>query len=487
MLKRYGWFLGILFGVLSLSSPKTEAQSQQIRYGAEASVYGSGDDLPFWFYSNADGKIDPSSSNLINQFYSYYTYRDTSRSLQLSTGFDLSTRFASNNALFFRQLFASVNYHWVSASAGRFYDPIGLNDHDLSMGSTMVSRNATPVPKVRLGTDGFVNLPWTDGHLQLSGMLSHGWLEGERYISNPYLHQKFLYLKYQHKRFDITAGAVHNVVWGGTHPGFSDDGSEAFKLPSSFSDYLDVLVGQSASEDGDNIPDNEITNTVGNSVAAYEAKLGINFEHFRFKLYRQFYLEDKVALAFRSPWDGMWGAGVEFDNPEGVITEVLWEHMNTKRQNAWEGTSLGRSNYYNNGVYRSGWTYEGRVMGNPLIINGPAGGFDGGNYPISNNIIVAHHLGIKGKPLDRLTYKAFFTYSRNYGTSVDQGEEQPYTSLDQLRRDQYSSLLQLNYLIAPQYGLSLQSALAFDIGELYDDNRWGFQIGVRWNQITSVL
>ena len=80
------------------------------------------------------------------------------------------------------------------------------------------------------------------------------------------------------------------------------------------------------------------------------------------------------------------------------------------------------------------------------------------------------------------------TYSRNYGTHYDQGEEPgPSVPLDQLRRDQYSSLLQLNYLLAPNYGLSLQGALAFDISELYDENRLGFQIGVRWNRIANVL
>ena len=486
MLKRYCWLIGSVICILSLSAFELKAQSQQIRYGLKSSVYSSGSDLPFWFYANADGKIDQSSSNLINQFHSDYIYRDSTRSFKFSTGFDLSTRLAHDNTIFFRQLYGTINYHGVSASVGRFDDSIGLNEHDLSMGSMLVSRNATPIPKVQLSTDGFVNLPLTDGHFQFNGMLSHGWLEGDRYISNPYLHQKFLYLRYKHKRFDLTAGAVHNVVWGGTHPGVGEQ--SPYQLPSSFSDFMDVLLGQSSSSDADNIPDNEITNSVGNSVAAYEVKAGINFDQFRLKAYRQFYLEDKVALAFRSPWDGLWGIGIELDDPDGFISEVLWEHLNTKKQNALDYMPRGRTNYYNNGVYRSGWTYEGQVLGNPLIINGPVANFEGGPYPITNNIIIAHHVGIKGSPTDRLSYKAMLTYSRNYGTHYDQGEEPgPYVPLDQLRHDQYSSLLQLNYLIAPNYGLSVQSALAVDIGELYDENRWGFQIGVRWNRIASVL
>lgn len=477
----------VFFACLFLLHPDGQAQSQQVHYGVESSAYaGEGADLPFWLYANSDGTVDPFSSNFVNRFYGYYSRQDTAKSVQFTAGFDAYGRISTDDSFTFTQLFGKLDYRGLSAAAGRFYDPMGLNDRDLSMGSMLLSRNATPIPKIRVGTDGFVNVPWTDGHLQLNAMISHGWFTDERYIDEPLLHQKSLYLKYKHERFDVTAGAAHNVVWGGTHPGFRDDGTGAFKLPSSFSDYLKVVFGQSASKDDDNIPDNEITNTVGNSVAAYEVKAGINFEHFRIKAYRLFYLEDKVALRFRSPWDGMWGAGVEFDNQEGLITEVLWEHMNTKRQNAWEGTSLGRTNYYNNGVYRGGWAYEGEVLGNPLIINGPVANFESGeNYPIYNNIIVAHHMGMKGRPTERWSYKAFFTYSRNYGTHYDQGEDPPYTPLDELRVDEFSSLLQLEYRVAPVYGLSLTGALAFDTGELYEDDRLGFQLGIKWNRIAN--
>lgn len=470
--------------LLFLFSSEGQAQSQRFHYGVESSAYaGGGGDLPFWLYADTDGTVDPASSNLVNRLFGYYTKQDTTHSLQFSAGYDAYGRLSTNDSFTFTQLFGKLTYRGMSVAAGRFYDAMGLHDRSLSMGGMLVSRNATPIPKIRIGSDGFLNMPWTDGKLQLKGMISHGWFTDERYIDDPLLHQKSLYLRYKHGRFDVTAGAAHNVVWGGTHPGVGNQ--SPYPLPSSFSDYLKVIFGQSASEDADNVPNNEITNTAGNSVAAYEIKAGVNFDHFRFKAYRLFYLEDKVALRFRSPWDGMWGAGIEFENPEGIVTELLWEHMNTKRQNAWEGTSLGRSNYYNNGVYRSGWAYEGGVLGNPLLINGPTSDFDGGEYPISNNIIVAHHAGIRGAPVDRLSYKVFLTYSRNYGTSVDQGEGPSYRPLDEIRVDEYSSLVQLKYQAFRKHGLSLIGSLAFDVGDLYEDDRLGFRIGVKWDQIAD--
>lgn len=467
-----------LFSVLFLADV-CQAQQEKVEYGIETSAYlGLSEELPFWLYANTDGTVDGSSSNFINRLYSTYSISDGSEDLQFSSGFDLNGRISQQNSLHLTQVFSELRYKGAVLKGGRFYDPIGLNDRELSMGSMMVSRNAIPVPKIRLGTAGFVEIPGTRERLELDMMMSHGWFTDDRHIDGSYLHQKYLYLRYNHSRFDLTAGAVHNVMWGGTHPRFG-------KLPSSFSDFLRVASGKAAV--GNNAPANDTSNVIGNSVAAYDIKAGINFDQFRLKIYRLFYLEDKVALRFRSPWDGMWGAGIEFEDQEGIVTALLWEHMNTKRQNAWEGTSLGRSSYYNNGVYRSGWTYEGQVLGNPLLIYGPTATFDGGPYPVSNNMIVAHHIGIKGKPLDRLNYKAFFTYSRNYGTSIDQGEGPPYRPLDEIRVDEYSSMLELDYLIAPKYGLRLQSTLAFDIGELYNDNRWGFQVGICWSRIASVM
>ncbi|SMO42860.1 capsule assembly Wzi family protein [Fodinibius sediminis] len=479
MPERYYLILGI--GIVTfLLLPPAESMAQ-LRYGVSSSVYAAEEDqLPFWLYANTDGMVEPSGSNFINRFYTYFSEQDSSDGLDFAGGFDAFARLSDYDTLVFTELFADLRYGGLTIRGGRFYDPMGLHDRDLSMGSMLVSRNAIPVPKIRVGTSNFVSVPRSGDHLQFKAMISHGWFTDERYIENPYLHQKFFYLRYKHRRFDLTAGAAHNTVWGGIHPGVGNQAP--YELPSSFSDYLDVVLGQSAS--GNNVPWNEISNSVGNSVAAYEAKVGVNFNHFRLQAYRLFYLEDKVALSFRSPWDGMWGAGVTFDDSEGWVTKVLWEHLNTKRQNAWINTPWGRTNYYNNGVYRSGWSHEGRVLGNPLIINGPVSDFDGGTYPISNNIIIAHHVGIQGRPGDRLFYKALLTYSRNYGTNVDQGER-PYTPLDELRVDEYSSLLRLKYRASRGYGVSLIGSLALDLGALYEGRRLGFQVGVAWEGKTQ--
>ncbi|HEX6982766.1 MAG TPA: capsule assembly Wzi family protein [Balneolaceae bacterium] len=450
-------------------------QSQVVSYGIGASAYTAKDgNLPFWFYANTDGVVDPESSNLITRLYSYYTSVDTANSFRVRTGFDAYSRFSQNNTLVFNELYGSIGYKFIDLKVGRFYQTLGLTDDDLTMGSMIVSRNATPIPRIQLSTNGFTDIPLMQGYVQFKALFAHGWFDDERYVSNPYLHQKYFYLKINYKVIEAMGGIIHNVTWGGVDP---DSG----QLPSSFSDYLRVISGMGAAPGA---PGGEVTNVIGNSVGAYDFRLNLNFDDFQFKAYRLFYLEDKVSTRFRSPWDGIWGVGIELTDENSFINEILWEHMNTKRQDSFDDEPRGTASYYYNFIYESGWTYEGNVIGNPLILAEPNPNFMM-RGPISNNIIVAHHIGIQGRPADRFRYKTFFTYSRNYGTVANQRQqEQPYELIG--RVDEYSMFFQAQYLLAPKYGLSLTGALAFDMGELYENNRLGFQLGIRWDRIIPV-
>ncbi|MGD8747880.1 MAG: capsule assembly Wzi family protein [Balneolaceae bacterium] len=469
------WLLGatVLFFILSL--PAKSFGQNGVSYGISSSVFAStGDELPFWLYANTDGTVDPEANNLLTNFYSKYSFSNDKTHLRLESGFQAYSRFSEKNALFFTQLYGQLGYHFLNLTIGRFYNPIGMNDNDLSMGSMEVSRNATPIPKIELSTNGFTDVPLTQGYVQFKAMLAHGWLGQDRYVSNPFLHQKYLYLKVNYKIFEGIGGIIHNVTWGGTHPQFG-------KLPSSFSDYLRVVTGLGASQES-NAPNGEMTNVIGNSVAAYDFRLNVNLNKFQLKAYRLFYLEDKVSTRFRSPWDGMWGLGIELNSQDSFVNEVLWEHMNTKRQDSFDWEPRGTASYYSHFLYRSGWTYEGNVIGNPLLLDRPNSNFVGLRN-IYNNIIIAHHIGIKGRPADRFRYKFFFTYSRNYGTVNDQRQASSNISLHDFRVDEYSTLFKARYLLNPQQGLSVTAAVALDVGDLYKDDRFGIQLGIRWDHL----
>ncbi|TYP95021.1 Capsule assembly protein Wzi [Fodinibius salinus] len=470
---RYGCCIGLLL-LLTIPSLILGQDKKSLNYGISTSAYSAiGDsELPFWLYANTDGRVDKESANFITRLYSHYSSSNDNGTLRFGTGIDVTSRYSQSNSLFFNELYGLIGYKFLNLKVGRFYNTIGLNDSDLTMGSMQVSRNATPVPKIELSTNGFTDIPFTKGYVQFKTMLSHGWLEENRFVRNAYLHQKYFYLKVDLDNVELIGGGIHNVVWGGDHANLG-------RLPSSFADFVDVVLGSSASADS-NAPGSDITNAIGNSVAAYDFGIKVDAQNFDFKAYRLFYLEDRVSTRFRSPWDGTWGAGIEFSEQDQFVNEILWEHMNTKRQDSFDYEPRGSASYYYNGIYRSGWAYQGRVLGNPLITYGTNPNFLG-RGDIANNIIIAHHLGLKGQPTDRFHYKVFFTYSRNYGTVVDQKQESPTIPISELRVDNYSTLLKGNYLLLPYSGISLTASVAFDIGDLYQSDRIGLQLGIRWN------
>ncbi|WP_245683966.1 capsule assembly Wzi family protein, partial [Rhodohalobacter halophilus] len=242
-------------------------------------------------------------------------------------GADLALRVSGNSTAFFPELYLGAEYRAFRLDFGRFNRPIGLNNHNLSIGSMMVSRNAVPIPRIMLSTPEFTDVPWTNDILEFKAMVSHGWFTDERYVDSPYLHQKYLYLKVNAtKSLSAVGGIVHNAQWGGTHPTFG-------RAPQSFSDYLRIVFSRAADPDS-NAPPAQITNALGNSVAAYEFALQYEGTGFDLSATRLFYLEDSVSKRFRSPWDGVWGINLEFHDENRLLNALTYEHINTRRQDA---------------------------------------------------------------------------------------------------------------------------------------------------------
>jgi hypothetical protein len=282
-----------------------------------------------------------------------------------------------------------------------------------------------------------------------------------------------LYLKVNYKMLEGIGGVVHNVQWGGKHPYEGD-------LPSSLDDYFRIITGRGADESSGAIG-GEITNALGNSVAMYDFNLVINLDQSKLSLYRQFYLEDKVSTRFRSPWDGLWGGVYLSSKEKPFLKSILYEHVNTKRQDSFDYEPRGTADYYHNFVYKSGWTYRNRVLGNTLIIR------DGSSNAPDNNIIVAHHVGGSGYLNDHFEWDFRYTFSRNYGQYHDQIKEwtEPcpdhtvcgeYYPLSELKKVNHSFYLGANYTLPKSPRMEFTFGLGIDVGQLYDD-RLGLLFG----------
>jgi hypothetical protein len=456
-------------------------------FQAISNVQGTGEALPFWMHVNRDGRVYQNSANALNYIEGYSKLFDTKK-VDIESGVSLSSRYSDVPVLFFDKAYLKIRAFDFKLMGGRYIDYLSEKENELSTGSFMYSRNATPIPKIAIATDGFVDVPSTKGIIRYNGLFAHGWFEDDRYVSDAYLHEKYFYLSVKYDFFDAVGGIVHNVQWGGVSQG------NRGKLPSGWDAYKEVVFASGSSDP--NAPEGEQGNVVGNSVAAYDFSLGLYFDKFDLRAYRIFYLEDKVSTRFRSPWDGVWGLSIK---PKGIplVQNILWEHINTKKQDSFDYEPYGTSRYYNNFVYRTGWTYHRRVIGNPLLLTDKSDGSS--NYPVYNNIIIGHHFGLSGTIMPGINYSFKYTFTRNYGNFTDQIIRRldpaecnaiPYTTcaelrpLGDLKKINNSVVLDLNYLPANNRRIKYGLSIASDFGELYD-NRLGMMLKLEYNLISS--
>ena len=456
-----------LFLLLTLFYATPALQAQALQYRVAFLAAGADDDtLPFWLTANRYGTVDPQGSNAITRLSLERPFSKP-QGWDYAFGVDILGRASEHQTVYAHQLYARLRYGPFQLTVGRKEETSGLVDSSLSVGSMTWSGNATPVPKISIAVPEYTPIPGTAGFMAFKGYLAHGWLDKDRFVESAFVHEKYLFLRFfVPEDFPVHghAGIVHNVTWGGTHPVIGP-------LPQDLDAFIRVFTAQR----GDTL---DTTATLGNTIATYEFGLTVNTSSIAAMAYRQFYLEDKPhALNWRNPWDGLWGVSLKFKNTPRLITGLLWEHVNTKRQGAKysEGELKGKDSYYFNSIYRSGWTYHGRTIGLPLLFA------DRQRRSVANNIVIAHHVGLEGAFGSRIRYKAFFTYSRNYGSTRACPDVAcvNIVNLRTPRKDQYSVLLETTGSLLKNRPLDFFAALAFDVGELYPENA-GVMIGVSW-------
>lgn len=426
----------------------------------------SGEELPFWLVANRYGTVDPHAANIGTRIGVRRPLSGTGR-FDYGFGADLLGRLSDRSTLHAHQLYGRLRYRSLQLTAGRYEQMIGQVDTSLTLGSVTWSANASPMPKISLSTAGYVTVPGTRRHLSISGYVAHGWLEEERFVRDPYVHEKYLYLRLLPGDAPLTlhAGIIHHAQWAGVHP-------MSGPQPDSFRNFLGVVVGRGVSgERSGEVP------SFTNHLAAYDLSAEARISNYRVLAYRHFYHEDTPSLLFRNPWDGLWGVSIRRSQSDALVTGLLWEHLVMTRHNAKysEGEERGADTYYNHSFYRSGWTYRGRTLGIPLMRSAEE------RPGLDNNIVVAHHLGLEGSLPANVSYRLFATYSRNYGAQKVCSDADCTSRRDERtpRRDQYSVLLELAGSLSERYGVRFNTGVAFDAGELYD-NRIGLSAGLSW-------
>ena len=305
-------------------------------------------------------------------------------------------------------------------TGGRLPYVTGFPDSRLSSGSLGMSSNFAPFPRVTAGIPDFIPIPFTFGFLEIKGQYTHGWIDDDRFTSNPWLHEKNAFAQ---TRSDwplrFRGGFTHFAFWGGEHPEFG-------KVPSRFQDYLRVIFARSADPDFEGSENFQPwrDNAIGDHLGVIEFAIAWNLLGAEWEIYRQFLFEDGSGMRFYYNKDGL--NGLRIQPGSRWISTVLFEFLGTAWQSGpgphdppvdpddpfydpdepyfdpdYPYNFGGRDDYYNHYIFQNGWSYRGHSMGSPLLLLDSRARFyypdaQFGRRRFASNRVKAWHLGLEG-------------------------------------------------------------------------------------------
>ncbi|WP_266362876.1 capsule assembly Wzi family protein [Tellurirhabdus rosea] len=494
------WPCSLLLSLLGFSGQAIAQRAYFPRshhFYAEAGVYISDSSrTPFWMRANQYSTVPyntPAGTFRIGLRSDYGRPllsggRVTHKRFDWGYGVELVTnseRIAGNwnRTILLPEAYAKVRFHFIELWAGKRREVIGLADSTLSTGSYAWSGNAMPLPKIQLGTPGFVSVPFTKDLFAFNGFYSHGWFDKPGFVTNSYLHQKALHIRFGRPDwgFRLYGGFNHHVQWAGFAPALPYYLARNGYLPSRLKDYYWVVTGTHRPTQFDSTLTSMEDNRIGNHLGTVDLGMDIRMGDFNLFLYRQSLFDDGSLFYLTNIADGLNGIRLQNRRPRRAyfrINEVLGELLYTKSQG---GSSFiledgkdklrGRDDYFNHSQYQEGWTYNGRVIGSPFITPGSdlAPGLPRG--AISNNRVIVVHLAASGTLGRRTEWYLKTSYSKNYGTYSNPFPDAP---------TQLSTILNVTSPFElPVLGeLKLNSSFAFDSGKVLGTTA-GIYVGIR--------
>ncbi|REA57877.1 hypothetical protein DSL64_22390 [Dyadobacter luteus] len=465
------------------------------RIGAEveaAGIYATDEFAPFWIRSNQYGAIprDAPATLLQARLWRNYAVADSAKGKKknFDWGFVINPVATYNkvNKLNFvlPEAHVKVRFRFLEFYAGRRREVIGLGDSTLTSGFYAGSGNAVPIPKIQLGTIGYVPFAFNK-FLAVNAAFSHGWINNPPYIYAARLHQKHVYFRLgkPQAKTKFYFGINHQAMWAG-HSEYlkaQPDMAENGQLPDSWSLYKYVVLGFTpknwyAKRGFTSFDSYRIGNHLGTYDIALETKMYGN----RLLIYHQHIYEDVSSLAFQNFPDGLYGVNMVFnqENQSGDfrLTRLTAEVLTTKDQSGSEfyitgSIYQGADNYFNHSQYYQGWSYKDAAIGTPFIT--PLADIDQLKFAspryFPNNRVNMFYLGAQGTYRESLLLTLRTSLSRNYGTpGADFAPP----------RNQFSALLSAQMKLKNFHNTTLTAQLAADQGELFR-NSYGGYLGIR--------
>jgi len=451
-----------------------ESDSLTVRVGTLGTL-ASKNFQPLWLESNRFGVISGEGADLATYIggWNRHTVPLGRKELRIDYGINLVNNRHFNHVIV-QQGYLKVRYGVLEFRGGRFEEILGEVDPLLSTGSLGLSGNALPIPKIGAAFPDYVDVPFTNGWLQVKGSLSHGWMGYEQSMKRAWLHEKSFYARLGKGPFRIFGGLQHFALWGGQRG--------HIRLDRSLRGFFDVLFVKEANDGYD--PDGIHPNRAGDQRGLLEFGGDLELPQVIWHLYFQVPFESGMGIDIRNI-DRVGGLNIVL-KAHRWLRRVMIEFIYTKQMESFQSAEL--QSYYNNGLYASGWEYQYRSIGTPLFLNRSRGSRflpvqavnwstnndrTMGNRNFINNRIVGGHIGILHRYTQHMVARTMLTYTRNYGTH---NRNSPITGSPQ---NQIYGLHEVTVELNGIPGLAFSGGIALDAGGFYDN--FGGLLGIRYN------
>jgi hypothetical protein len=487
-----------------LSSAQSNKRHQEYGYLEVGGLVSSAERTPFWLQANQFGivpstgsfgsiRLGIAGSLFLRDTVAPSAHKAFKRPWVLNYAAEGVGNMGKDNQLLLPEAYIQVAHRQIELVAGRRREVIGLADSTLSSGSYSWSGNALPTPKVRFGTRGFAPIG-RRGWLAVNAFIAHGWFADSWYMQHSFLHQKSLIVRFGKlsNRVQVYAGINHSAQWAGHSDYLDYHYAVNGQLPGQLTDFPNVLFAiRTNGLDNPRVTSFDYVNLYGNHVGNIDLAADVTLPAATLRLYHQHSFDDASGMFFQNFPDGLTGLRVRFNQPAASsirINTVLLEFLSTLNQSGptfyQDNThTKGADNYFNNGQYQEGWTYQGRVLGTPFITRREDTRSiyrNSTSWAINNNRVQVAHVGLQATIKQRISVLAKVSYSRNYGIPLEPLLGTP---------TQLSSMLQVGVPTNWLGGSLLAMSIGADSGQLYD-NAIGAYVGLRktiWGTRPSVL
>lgn len=481
------------------------AQDSLLYSAAALGNVSSGPFAPYFIGSLNEGKIVRKASALAD--LSVKVNLDHNKRFSWGAGAELVAGYSSGNKydrwneeskewttsenqpapVWIQQLYGEVKYRGVFLRVGQKSHHSSLLDERLSSGDLTRSSNARGIPGAEIGFIDFQNIPFTNGWVQIDGVVEYGKFTDNEYAKKQYNYYNWLLatgVYYTYKRcyfrtkpsmpFSVTIGMQTGGQFGGYTAYYRNgvlykEDKRGFRLVDVFKMFLPIEGNGNAFYEG-------------NTLGSWDLKA-------RYRLRNG----DEISAVFQGPWedgsgigrmngaDGLWGLYYN-SKSRGYITGAAFEYLDFRNQSGplhWAhqdhpGTTLdshtsGGDNYYNNDTYTA-YTNYGMAIATPFLVS-PIYNLNG--YPsFLHNRARGVHLALTGC-VDHigLDYALKYSWQQAWGMGR---MHQSYCLIDN------SMLFDVNWNASNILdGFSVKAQVAFDAGRLRGNN-FGFMVGIRY-------